>query len=202
MKTQLENYEEKESLPILLNQIKQSLKDERYLIALMASLCIPDILGSLEYDGKPETKYANWFNANVKNEFGCTYDSLDKDFKFSHINGTVIYNLRNKMIHKAFADEIKTNDILIDEFVLVCNQERFTRGHTSGYKYDESNLKIRKGVVIPNSQYLYISVYGLCMEIVEAAELDLKKRKAQGQTVPTVKVTKYGGKVPTDLLCK
>ena len=77
-----ENYEEIESLPLLFKEIRESLKSERYLIALMASLCIPDILGELEYNGSDETKYAKWFNANVKNEFGYTYESSGKDYNW------------------------------------------------------------------------------------------------------------------------
>ena len=202
MSNHFENYKEIESLPLLFKEIRESLKNEKYLIALMASLCIPDILGEFEYKGSNKKKYAKWFDANVKNEFGQTYDSLDKDMRWSQISGSVVYELRCGFLHNANNGELQPDNILIDEFVLVCNQERRVCGNTSGYKYDYENLIIDpNGKVTPNSQFCYISVFGLCMEIVEAAERYLNKKREE-KSFPKIKITKYGGKVPVDLFLK
>ena len=195
-----ENYNETSAVELIIKETKALLEEEKYITALLCCLCVPDILGAIGKTRSSKTTYIEWFNAYVKNEFGFTYDSLSDDFKFSHLGGYICYKLRCSLLHAGDTGDIKKEGIIVDEFVLVCNKERFVRGNVSGYKYDYNNLKYKDNgyEVIPNSQYLYISVYGLCMEILEGAE-EFIKTKGHDLGLPKIKIGKYGGKTPKDL---
>ena len=198
-----ENYSETNSVKLIIKETKASLEDGKYIIALLCCLCLPDILGSIGNTKSSKSSYIKWFDAYVKNEFGLTNDNLSDDFKFSHICGDVCYKLRCSLLHAGDTSDIKKDGIVIDEFVLVCNKERFVRGDVSGYKYDYNNLIYKDNgyEVLPNSQYLYISVYGLCMEILEGAE-EFLKTQASNLKTPNIKIGRYGGKIPEHLFLK
>ena len=103
------------------------------------------------------------------------------------------------MLHQGNNDNISIDSIPINEFVLVCNQERYVTGNTSSVTYDYKKLKINeKGTAIPDSKYLYISVTGLCREIVEAAEQYMATHQ-KDKVFPKIKKTNRGGKVPDTL---
>lgn len=195
-----ENYNETSAVELIIKETKALLEEEKYITALLCCLCVPDILGTIGKTRSSKTSYIKWFNAYVKDEFGSTYDSLSDGFKFTHLGGDICYKLRCSLLHAGDTSDIKKEDIIVDEFVLVCNKERFVCGNFSGYKYDYNNLKYKDNgyEVIPNSQYLYISVYGLCMEILEGAE-EFIKTKGQDLSLPKIKIGKYGGKIPKDL---
>ncbi len=198
-----ENYNETDSLGLIIKETKALLEEEKYITALICCLCIPDILGSVGKTKSTRASYIKWFDACVKNEFGLTNDDLSEDFKFSHIGGDICYKLRCSLLHAGDTSGIKKDGIVIDEFVLVCNKERFVRGDVSGYKYDYNRLIYKDNgyEVIPNSQYLYISVYGLCMEILEGAEEFLRIKQNELKT-PKIKIGKYGGKISKNLFIK
>ena len=195
-----ENYTETNSVELIIKETKLLLNEEKYITALICCLCIPDILGAIGKTRSSKSTYIKWFNAYVKNEFGLTYDNLSDDFKFSSLDGDICYKLRCSLLHAGDTSDIKKENIVIDEFVLVCNKERFVFGDVSGYKYDFNNLIYKDNgyEVIPNSQYLYISVYGLCMEILEGAE-EFLKTEGKDLGLPKIKIGKYGGKIPKDL---
>lgn len=195
-----ENYNETSAVKLIIKETKALLEEEKYITALLCCLCVPDILGAIGKTKSSKTRYIEWFNAYVKNEFSLTYNSLPDDFKSSHIGGDICYKLRCSLLHAGNTGDIKKEGIIVDEFVLVCNKERYVRGNVFGYKYDYNNLKYKDNgyEVIPNSQYLYISVYGLCMEILEGAEEFIKSR-GQDLSLPKIKIGKYGGKTPKDL---
>ena len=195
-----ENYYETNTVQLLIKETKSLLEEEKYITALLCCLCVPDILGAVGKRKSSKETYIKWFNANVKNEFGLTYDYLSDDLKFSHLGGDVCYKLRCSLLHAGDTNEIKKEDIIIDEFVLVCNKERFVRGDVSEYKHDYNNLIYKDNgyEVIPNGQYLYISVYGLCMEILEGAE-EFIKTNGKDLELPKIKIGKRGGKIPKDL---
>ena len=198
-----ENYREANSVELIIKEAKASLEEEKYIIALLCCLCLPDILGSVGKTKSSKSSYIKWFDAYVKNEFGLTNDNLSDDFKFSHIGGDVCYKLRCSLLHAGDTSDIKKDGIIIDEFVLVCNKERFVRGNVSGYKYDYNNLIYKDNgyEFLPNSQYLYVSVYGLCMEILVGAEEFLKTQGSSLKT-PNIKIGRYGGKIAQDLFLK
>ena len=195
-----ENYYEVNTVDLIIKETKSLLEEEKYITALLCCLCVPDILGAVGKTKSSKATYIKWFNAYVKNEFGLTYENLSNDFIFSHLGGDVCYKLRCSLLHAGDTGDIKKGDIIVDEFVLVCNKERFVRGNVSGYKYDYNNLIYKDNgyEVIPNSQYLYISVYGLCMEILEGAE-EFIKTKGQDLSLPKIKIGKYGGKIKKDI---
>ena len=195
-----ENYNETSTVDLIIKETKTLLEEEKYITALLCCLCVPDILGAIGKAKSSKSTYIKWFNAYVRNEFGLTYDNLSDNFKFSHLGGEICYKLRCSLLHAGDTSDIKKEDIVIDEFVLVCNKERFVRGYVSGYKYDYNNLIYKDNgyEVVPNSQYLYISVYGLCMEILEGAE-EYIKAKGKDLGLPKIKIGKYGGKIPKEL---
>ena len=60
------NYEEKNSVELLIEEIKKALDNKMYFAALCVSLIIPDMLGKLECDSNEKRFYSKWFDENVR----------------------------------------------------------------------------------------------------------------------------------------
>ncbi len=61
----------KQTMEILINELKSCLANGMYLTAINTSLIIPDICSALESENGETTgaKYKNWFNTYVSNKY-------------------------------------------------------------------------------------------------------------------------------------
>ena len=156
----LKNYEEKNSIEILIDEVEKALKNELYLVALMSTLTIPDALAKIEYKESNSNNYIKWVNEFVKDIFGRKYgEKSNKSEVINYKNGKPLektdnekylespteicgencYQLRCALLHN-IENEIKADKktpknrkyIWIDECVLQFTKEEFTNGIMSG----------------------------------------------------------------------
>lgn len=82
------NYEEKNSIELLIGEVEKALNAELYLMALIATLTIPDALAKVEYGKNNGSNYINWVNEHVKDIFGRKYGDRNKGAEVTnYING-------------------------------------------------------------------------------------------------------------------
>ena len=93
----MENYENQNSVELLLNEIDKSVEHKQYLIALFATLTIPDILGKVKYPNALGNKkrYVKWFDENIKDSFEAII-GIENTIK---MDGTACFRLRNALLH-------------------------------------------------------------------------------------------------------
>ena len=138
------NYQDINSLELLICEIEKALDANLYLSALHMALSIPDMLGRLVYPKSTKDKYVRWFDDNVRNiAFGYLYSEnpLCMSDGYPKMCGKVCYALRCKLFHEGVNDiAAKAN---INEFVLSFTNEDFIRGNYAGidYEFDKKNLE-------------------------------------------------------------
>jgi len=81
----------------LLDQMQKGLEAKLYYLSLFAALSIPDICGALSSeDGKAtRDKYIKWFDANLKEKYGDTF------------NGEICYYFRCSLLHQGSSQHFK-----------------------------------------------------------------------------------------------
>lgn len=166
------NYQDTNSLELLMKEIEKAIDAKSYLAALHMALSIPDMLGKIAYPKFNGNKYIKWFDENVRDIiFGhllsenplCINDDGPK------MCGEVCYALRCKLFHEGVNDIKAKTRIRINEFVLSFTDEDFVRGKCAGrdYEFDKYDPETN---TYPEINYLYISCKGLCKEILMAAK--------------------------------
>lgn len=193
----INNYIDKDSLGLLLDEIDKNIKSKSFLSALMMALTVPDILGKLAYPDveKVTERYIRWFDENVRNiVFGYLYSNnpLDTDEASPKMNGTVCYTLRCKLFHEGINDIKDKKPMMINEFVLSLADEDYIMGDYAGKEYLFGKWNQETGE-IPEINYLYISCKGLCKEIVEAAKTFIKNNP--NLEYPKLRINNGGGKI-------
>lgn len=191
------NFEEKNSIELLIKEIEKALNNELYLVALISALTIPDALCKIEYNDNCGDNYVKWVNEYVEDTFGRKYGERECDNHIGEnseeeeiidnsgndkylksptgLSGSNCYQLRCSLIHD-MTNEIKGNKksgskrkyLWIDECVLQCSKEEFIRGCSSG---TDINLKeVDNRIVAVAEKYCYINVRELCYDIIRAAK--------------------------------
>ena len=197
----MNNYIDKNSLELFLDNIDKCLINKSFLPALTMALIIPDMLGKLAYPDleKNKNRYIKWFDDNIRDiVFGHlrSQNPLDVSGDSPKLNGEVCYALRCKLYHEGINDiEEKTPSMHINEFVLSLADEDWVMGDYAGKDYIFSEWDPVTGKV-PEVNYLYISCKGLCKEIVEAAKVFV--RKNPDLDYPTLRINQGGGKINSD----
>lgn len=195
----MNNYNDVDSLELLITEINKAIASKMYLSALHMSLSIPDMLGQIAYKKDKSNRYVRWFNDNVKDGvFGYLYSKnplcdLEDNIKMS---GEVCYALRCKLFHEGINDIEKKTTGKINEFVLCFTDEDFVRGEYAGTDYDFKKCDPAIGEC-PQINYLYISCKGLCNDIVRAA-IDFRK-KNPNLDYPRIRINEGGGRFNSDL---
>ena len=185
----MENYENQNSVELLLNEIDKSVEHKQYLIALFATLTIPDILGKVKYPNALGNKkrYVKWFDENIKDSFEAII-GIENTIK---MDGTACFRLRNALLHGG--DNVLNNDPKIDEFVLVFSDEDFVRGDYAGTDWYEKGEE-------PKNPYLYVGCKELCRKIVVAAKEFI--RNNPDLDYPTIRMNNGGGRINKCLIRK
>lgn len=194
----MENFADIDIVYELLHELERLIKETKLLSALFIALTIPDSLGKIAYPeiSKVNERYIKWFDENVRNYFGYLYSKPLGDGKI-RFSGKECYQLRCKLLHES------TNDIAektgIDEFVLSFGNERVLTGNTAG---GEPHPELWRPEMdeIPATNYLYLGVKEVCIDILEAAELFVKNHP--NLDYPTLRINVGGGKIPRALKAK
>lgn len=207
-KYMIKNYEEKNSIKLLISEIKSALNNKLYLAALTMSLIIPDILGQLEYGIKDNLYYSKWFDKYVRNIMGLTVNEIKQSFSDNDVNenrfdGEKCYKLRCSLFHRVATDiEKRTN---ITEFVIQLSDEPFVRGIYYCNDYDYNNIVINEDVTVSEDckiTKMYISANEISRGIVNAAEEYVSKNKDIVNGLNKIKINSIGGIVPSTLLSR
>ena len=182
------NYQEINTLDLLLQEIEKAISAKSYLSALYMSLSIPDMLGKVSDPKYQGNKYIKWFDENVQNisfEYLCSKSEFDS----LNMSGEICYRLRCKLYHEGINDI--RDRTMVDEFVLSLTDDDYVRGNYAGTEYDFNKID-PETKEIPSVNYLYISCKGLCKEIVLAAKEFYKKNP--NLNYPKLKINHDGGK--------
>lgn len=202
MKKILKNYEEINSIELLLGEIERALKNKLYFAALIMSLILPDILGKLEYGEKDYLYYSKWFDKYVRNIMGLTVNEIKQSFSDNDLNknrfdGKKCYKLRCSLFHRVATDiEKRTN---ITEFVIQLSDEPFVRGICYCNDYDYNNIVINEDGTVNNEckiTKMYISANEISRGIANAAEEYIKNNDIQVDKLKKIKTNVYGGAIP------
>ena len=191
----MENYENQNSVELLLNEIDKSTEHKQYLIALFSALTVPDILGKVKYPNARgnEERYINWFNENIKDSFEAIL-GIENTVK---MDGKACFRLRNALLHGG--GNVLNSNPKIDEFVLSFGDEDFVRGNYAGNYYSLDQWNPETGEA-PQIKYLYISCKELCRKIVVAAREFI--RNNPDLDYPTVRMNNGGGRINKCLIGK
>lgn len=192
------NYEEKNSVELLIEEIKKALDNKMYFAALCMSLIIPDMLGKLECDSNEKRFYSKWFDENVRDCMMLTPKEREKiGFVNETFNGDMCFKLRNSLFHKAGIDiEDRIN---CNEFVLQLSDEPFVKGIPYDEDYDYANLIIDEDGTVSDKCKIYkyyVSANEIITGIVNAAELYVKNNVDKINKLNKIKINSYGGAVP------
>lgn len=217
------NYEEKNSIELLIEEIEKALSAELYLIALMSALTIPDVLCKIEYGKGGGDNYSKWIDTYVEDLFGRKYgERISNCEVVNYKNGKVLeksdnerylespvnvcgvncYQLRCSLLHDV-NNEIKGNNksgksrryIWIDECVLQFTKNEFSNGNVSGY--DTKLKELNNGeIALVAEKYCYINVRELCNDIIKAAKKYIKENDIMDR-LPKIKINNGGGKMPS-----
>ena len=109
-------------IPVYVNDIKSSLKNNCYFSALSLALTLPDICGMAEYPNKTVCeRYIEWYDKYLGAYMAHGKDDLGGNNPW--LSGEVIYNLRNTYLHQGNPgianDKVKEEANKFDEFVLM-----------------------------------------------------------------------------------
>lgn len=216
------NYEEKNSIELLIEEVEKALRNELYLVALISTLTIPDTLAKIEYGKSIGDNYIKWVNEFVKDVFGRKYG--DRNTKSEVVNykngvpqektdnekylesptemcGENCYQLRCALMHN-IENEIKADKktpknrkyTWIDECVLQFTKEEFTNGIMSGY--DTYLKELQNGEIVTVAEkFCYINVKELCHDIIRGAK-EYIKTKNVSEKLPKLKINNGGGRMP------
>ncbi len=158
----------------LIKEVKQCLKNECALAALIVALTIPDICGKILYPNDSNSqRYKKWFNKYIGDYEQSIIDKeKPKDEQMPYMNGDVFYKLRCAILHEG-SDDISSK-INIHEFNLCYNRsarlENTSILKRTDYLVNESVIEYSK-VIVWN-----INVYYLCEKIIYATEIFLKSK--------------------------
>lgn len=199
------NYEEKNSIELLIEEIEKALKNELYLTALISTLTIPDALAKIEYGENSGCNYIKWVNEFVKDVFGRKYGERNtKSEVINYKNGMPLektdnekylesptemcgencYQLRCALMHN-IENEIKADKktpqnrkyTWIDECVLQFTKDEHTNGIMNGY--DPRLAELSSGEVVTLlEKFCYINVKEMCHDIVKGAKEYIKTKNA------------------------
>ena len=213
----IKNYEEMNSIELLIDEIEKALNNELYLVALMTALTIPDALSSIKYGKGGGDNYVKWFDEYVKNCFDVPYGYLPKlnnnsvdnlnekalseEEKYlnspSYLCGDTCYQLRCNLLHdldnRIVGGKGKNREYLnIEECVLQFSKDEFVHGSNSGVEMIPEVSKDGEWCMRVN-KYCYISVRELCNNIVRAAKEFIKSENVSNK-LPKLKINTGGGK--------
>ena len=222
----LRNYEEKNSIELLIEEIEKALNAELYLIALMTSLTMPDVMCKLEYGKGGRDNYIKWVDNYIADGFGVKYGDREKIGKYdkneetntkcektdnekylespTSMCGENCYQLRCSLLHDV-NNELKSRNrggkrkifTWIDECVLQFTKEEFTNGIMSGY--DTYLKELQNGEIVTVAEkFCYINVKELCHDIIRGAK-EYIKTKNVSEKMPKLKINNGGGKIMSSL---
>lgn len=221
----LRNYEEKNSIELLIGEVEKALKDELYLVALISTLTIPDALAKIEYGEYNGCNYIKWVNEFVKDVFGRKYG--ERNTKSEVINykdgvpqektdnekylespteicGENCYQLRCALMHN-IENEIKADEktpkyrkyTWIDECVLQFTKYEYTNGIISGY--DSRLAETSSGEIVTLiEKFCYINTKELCHDIIRGTKEYIKSKNIS-KKLPKLKINNGGGHMPNSL---
>lgn len=217
------NYEEKNSIELLFDEIEKALNAELYLIALMTALTIPDVMSKIEYGNGGGSNYAKWIDEYVIDMFGRKYgDRVTKREVKNYKNGKLLdktdneryletptevcgdncYQLRCSLLHDVKnvihgSEKLGKNRkyVWIDECVLQFTKEEFTKGIMNGY--DTYLKELPDGEIVTLAEkFCYINVKELCNDIIRGAKNYINDKEVKAK-MPMIKVNNGGGKMPS-----
>lgn len=217
------NFEYQNSIELLINEVDIALKNDLYLIALISTLAIPDVLAKIEYGKSNGTNYIKWVNKYVKDIFGRKYgeknrkpdilnynndESQEKTDKYLEspieMCGENCYQLRCSLMHN-IENEIKVDEktpsnrkyTWIDECVLQFAKDEYTNGIMCGYDTYLKEL-LNGEIVTVAEKFCYINVRELCHDIIRCAKEYIKSKNIE-QKLPKLRINNGGGKMMSSL---
>lgn len=219
------NYEEKNSIELLIEEVEKALQNELYLTALISTLTIPDALAKIEYKKSSGINYIKWVDNFVKDIYGQKYGKKNiKSKVVNYINGEPqektdnekylespiemcgenCYQLRCALMHN-IENEIKADEktpkyrkyTWIDECVLQFTKYEYTNGIISGY--DSRLAETSSGEIVTLiEKFCYINVKELCHDIIRGAKEYIKSKNIS-KKLPKLKINNGGGHMPNSL---
>ena len=108
----------------LIDDVNKALDAECYFSALTLALTFPDICGKAEYPQENSTakRYKGWYEEKIGKYEQCPCEQC-QNTSMPHLNGEVVYSLRNSLLHQGTPninnDNIKDYDNKINCFELV-----------------------------------------------------------------------------------
>lgn len=219
------NYEEKNSIELLISEVEKALDNELYLVALISTLTIPDALSKIEYGKSSGNNYIKWVNEYVKDAFALKHGERSQKLEVvnyknsepqektdnemylespTEMCGENCYQLRCALMHNV-ENEIKADGktpksrkyTWIDECVLQFTKNEISNGVMSGYDTYLKELSNGK-IIIVAEKFCYINVKKLCHDIIRSAK-DYIKNKNVKKKLPKLKINNGGGKMMNHL---
>ena len=147
----------------LIDDMNNALKANCYLAALSIALMLPDICGKAAYPQKlVGERYIKWFDENI----GAYEQDSDTDkICLPHLNGALVYNLRNYFLHQGTPtiDKVKQD---IDCFQLIIEKQNEFDMYA-----DES------GCMEDNKRGYQVNIRRLCLVIGQTAKWYYEQNK-------------------------
>ena len=146
----------------IIEEIKKCIDNECFIAALSLALTIPDVCGKAEYPNANNTeRYIKWFNTYV-GAYEKPSDPYGSDMPY--LNGEVLYNLRNSMLHQGTpnidASKVKEERCKVDEFILIISDI---------YDGGLSRVSYGKELTI-TERMLQINLVNLCHKLCSVAK--------------------------------
>lgn len=106
-------------IPLYVDDIRRSLKNNCYFSALGLTLTLPDICGTVEFPGESVMKrYTEWYDKYLGAYMSQGKDELGGNNPW--LSGEIIYNLRNTFLHQGnpgiARDKVKEEANQLDKF--------------------------------------------------------------------------------------
>ena len=143
----------------IIDEMKVSLNNNCFIAALSTALTLPDICGRAEYGKKISNRkrYELWFDTFVNDV------PRDDNVEHIHINGQLIWSLRNNALHEATYN-------INDDKQKITDFELLVRGTNSVELSSGAYIRIDyvHGKEYCSERYLCINVVDLCLKICSA----------------------------------
>lgn len=151
-------------IPRLIEEINRCLDIDCYLVALITALSLPDICGKAAYpDDKPSDRYIKWYDENIGQ---YERNEIAKKLEMPYESGTVIYSLRNSLIHEGSPD---INEVTCDiqEFELLAESKETANSYVGSAGVERRRVGDEEVVV---KKSLCINIRQLCFKLCIVAE--------------------------------
>ena len=171
----------------IINEIKESLKNDNFIVALNTALIIPDICSEIEFprylkkrNGKA-IMYSKWINEWVPLNAPSNYD-----LKENESWGAILYTMRNSLLHDlSTMKNHRVNKINFRNLKFVCGTGEFATEVLGLFDYERG-----KGGII--NVDLEVNIECLCLKICEATYQFCKCYNLNMEELASIEVDYYG----------